>query len=963
MTRRIKTFLTLVLSVFALMSFVVFGTNMTKVKAETPAQEQPAFAMVDGVELKTMHTGMRFKVEMNEGTFNRIKNNDNVKMYFIIAPRVFFDAQTDGKYMDMTQKLVVEVDDYSKVYKNGEVYYANGCVFKMKPENLALDYTAVACIETDNAGQKSYEYAKKSDYVRSVYGLVNTVMLTEGIDVNVLKNILNVYDFMGTADYPIVISNTNQYNAFVEKANGGLDVAEMNVKVSASVDRSGASFDAGKAPVLEYTISTPADFKNFIENVNSFRNVEVKITQDIDMTGVSVIAQEDGIYAGTLDGQGHVISNLDVNQRLFNKAGSDTNETIIKNLAMVNVSFKVSWNMHGLFTIITGEKGVVFDNCYLQMNASTGGGTIDRAIANEIMTSLTLKNTILNKTHKVGATTDINNYATVGADRICVFNVENAYSIGTTTVVGATDNIENFFFVEDGKGAVAEIIENGGVNSTNGWNTSCWTLDEENILRFKSLIVAKGEAPAVQISDEATFAALLSDTTGLYTDREVVLTRNLDMKNYPLSAIGTFSGILDGQGFVVENIDENEKGNVVLLKNATVKNIGLTISSITAQWFTGIFGGSGDATLENVYIKAPANTTAKTPQRDFGLFSTLSGDVTLNNVVFDKQYRDISNGYTNCILLDTTPAYKVNYSNFYSIGGADKVAISTTNLNGTGEILYTKNAVGAVAAIQSAGLTAQNGWNTSYWSIADGKLMFGNLVVAEGPISIDSAEALHAVFTDTTNAYAGKIIVLTADIDMANYKVAAPGTFAGTLDGQGHVVSNLKYDSGVVTLQGATIKNVAFIVTEISSQWANGLFGAASDATIENVYVKAVATSNATTKDYALFGDLTGPVVLNNVIVDKTHGKSYGLLNYLGTGSLAYSNLYAIGNTTTLLCNASLGVGTGTAMIDTPANALADIMNKGLTTDNGWNTSCWSVDASGNLLFGVQNKVTVIAKA
>lgn len=961
MTRSIKTFLTLVLSVFALMSFVVFGTNMTKVKADTPAQEQAVFAMVDSVELKTMETGMRFKVEMNEDTFNRVKNNDNVKMYFIIAPRVFFDAQTDGQYMNMTQKLLVEVDDYSKVYKDGEVYYANGCVFKMKPENLALDYTAVACIETDNAGQKSYEYAEKSDNVNNVYGLVNTAILTDGIEVNVLKNILNVYDFMGTADYPVVISNTNQYNAFVAKANGGLDVSAMKAEIATSVDRSGASFEAGKAPVVEYTISTPADFEYYVENVNSFRNAEVKIANDIDMTGFTVIAQEDGIMSGVLDGQGHVISNLDVNQRLFFKAGSDTDETIFKNLAMVNVSFKNNYNMHGLFTIITGEKGVKFDNCYLQLNASTGNGPIDRAIANEIITSLTLKNTILNKTHKVGATTDINNYPTVGTTT-CVFNVENSYSIGTTTVIGVTDTIENFFFVEDAKGAVADIIANGGVIVENGWNTSCWSLSEDNILRFKNLIVAKGEAPAVQISDEATFAALLSDTTGLYTDRKVVLTRNLDMTNYPISAIGTFSGVLDGQGFVVENIKENNKGNVVILKNATIKNIGITISSITGAWFTGIFGGSGNATLENVYIKAPANA-ASNPQRDFGLFSTLSGDVTLNNVVFDKQYRDISNGYTSCVLLDTTPAYKVNYSNFYSIGSATKVANSTNNLNGSGEILYTNNAVGAVTAIQSAGLTAQNGWNTSYWSIVDGKLMFGNLVVAEGPISIDSPEALHAVFTDTTNAYAGKIIVLTADIDMANYKVAAPGTFAGTLDGQGYVVSNLKYASGVVTLQGATIKNVALIVTEISSRWASGLFGSASGATLENVYVKAVATSDATTKDYALFGDLTGPVVLNNVIVDKTHGISYGLLNYLGTGSLAYSNLYAIGNTTTLLCNSSLGVGTGTAMIDTPANALADITTKGLTAQNGWNTSCWSIDASGNLLFGVQSKVTVIAKA
>ena len=332
---------------FALASFVLFGTGLTKVNAEAPVQVQSSFKMVDGVELKTLDTGMRFKVEMDEETFNNVKNNSNVKMYFIIAPSVFFDSQTDGQYMNMSQKILIEADDYSKFYKDGELYYANGCVFKMKPENLALNYTAVACIETDTDGVKTYEYATKGDTVRNVYGLVNTAILTEGVDA---ASLLKVYDFMGGENYPIKVSTTAQYNALVEKVNAGLDVSEMDMEISASVDKSGASFDEGKAPVADITIGSAADFKYFVENINSFPNTYVKITSDIDMNGVAVTCQASGDFYCTLDGQGHVIKNLDINQKLFENV---INKATIKNLALVNVDMTSTWTNYGLFTTVT----------------------------------------------------------------------------------------------------------------------------------------------------------------------------------------------------------------------------------------------------------------------------------------------------------------------------------------------------------------------------------------------------------------------------------------------------------------------------------------------------------------------------------------------------------------------------------------------------------------------------------
>ena len=950
MTQRIKTFLTLVLTMFALASFVLFGTGLTKVNAEAPVQVQSSFKMVDGVELKTLDTGMRFKVEMDEETFNNVKNNSNVKMYFIIAPSVFFDSQTDGQYMNMSQKILIEADDYSKFYKDGELYYANGCVFKMKPENLALNYTAVACIETDTDGVKTYEYATKGDTVRNVYGLVNTAILTEGVDA---ASLLKVYDFMGGENYPIKVSTTAQYNALVEKVNAGLDVSEMDMEISASVDKSGASFDEGKAPVADITIGSAADFKYFVENINSFPNTYVKITSDIDMNGVAVTCQASGDFYCTLDGQGHVIKNLDINQKLFENV---INKATIKNLALVNVDMTSTWTNYGLFTTVTGE-GLTFDNCYLQINAANGNVSkmYDMAIANEIKGDVTFKNTILDKKHQDGAN---------GLSSTCIANiiVENGYSIGSTSVINGSTALEEFFYVNDGKGAVSDIIANGGVIADNGWDTSIWTLDEDNVLYYNDIVVARGPAKPVEVSDAETLHAILTDTTGAYTGRTVLLTADIDMAEYKIAAPGEFAGVLDGQGKVVSNLKYDS--GVATLKGATIKNVAFIVTEISSRWANGLFGNATGAVLENVYIKAVATSDSRT--KDYALFGDIMGDVALNNVVIDKTH-GITYALFNYI---NSASIKFTYSNLYVIGNTTKLLNNEGNGSGTGTAMIDtpKN---AVTAIQTAGLTTANGWNLACWTITEENVLkFGNLTVATGEapaIQVSDEATLNAIFADTTGAYAGRTVVLTKDMDMSAYTTMGGGTFSGVLDGQGHVINNISSGGQIASLENATIKNLGFIVTGIRSNYNNGLFYTVSNSTIENCYVKSSACAwSAPARDYALFYSATGNVVVKNTIIDKTHANitnSFALCNK--ADSLDFSNVYSIGSTNKLGYDAASTAPVSATWLYTNdgAGALNAITTAGLTTANGWNTSVWSVDASGNLQFGVQTKVTVIAKA
>lgn len=237
MTKRLKLLLVLVLSLFTALT-VAIGVGVNTVKADGSV-----FAMEDGVYLKTSATGMRFIAKMDEATYQDLKTDDNKTLKFIIAPKVLFDNVTDGKYIDMEQKIVVEANDYGKYYKQGDFYYVNGCVYDMKTANLKLDYTAIAVIVT--AGDSAtYTYAEAGDTVRNVYEVVNSAILDENTENT--AELLEVYDFMGSADYPIVVKTTEEYAVLVNGINGGAIASGVSAEIDGGVDKTVATLDEGK---------------------------------------------------------------------------------------------------------------------------------------------------------------------------------------------------------------------------------------------------------------------------------------------------------------------------------------------------------------------------------------------------------------------------------------------------------------------------------------------------------------------------------------------------------------------------------------------------------------------------------------------------------------------------------------------------------------------------------------------
>lgn len=224
-----------------------------------------SFEMVEGVSLKINEDGgIRFRVKMDEQTKNNVKNNDNVKLYFIITSLDNFNAVENDTYYETlsvnNKGMIIEVDE-EKIYLVGTSYYANGCITEIMEENRKVDRVAIAAIETDNAGVKSYAYASvngktvaDADFsINNVRGNLNNVLskaVLDSGDVDYSQAIFacTAYnDWFMTEDYPLEITSVEKYEDLVKKINKDQSFDGKYIKISGfDPADSTVEFDNGK---------------------------------------------------------------------------------------------------------------------------------------------------------------------------------------------------------------------------------------------------------------------------------------------------------------------------------------------------------------------------------------------------------------------------------------------------------------------------------------------------------------------------------------------------------------------------------------------------------------------------------------------------------------------------------------------------------------------------------------------
>ena len=255
---KLKKKITIILfAVFALtISFAVSGFT-AKAKADTKAATCPTsgvFEIKDKVGLKLNEDGgMRWILKMDEAHFSYIKENEAVELGFVIAPKILMD-QANGDYYGMQKKIVVTVDKekiYELTNKDG-YHYANGCVINMKAVNRKYDYTAAAYIKNGENIEK--QAAVNENSVKSFYNVSNAAILYSGEDYSEKMLGLTAYDWLGTEEYPIIVSDSERYETLKNRQNSGFK--DKYYKFSTDVEYNADDVSGIGSNVSRYGVET-----------------------------------------------------------------------------------------------------------------------------------------------------------------------------------------------------------------------------------------------------------------------------------------------------------------------------------------------------------------------------------------------------------------------------------------------------------------------------------------------------------------------------------------------------------------------------------------------------------------------------------------------------------------------------------------------------------------------------------
>lgn len=160
-----------------------------------------------------------------------------------------------------------------------------------------------------------------------------------------------------------------------------------------------------------------------------------------------------------------------------------------------------------------------------------------------------------------------------------------------------------------------------------------------------------------QITSSADFLYFqkIISTDSSYSDKNYILTTNLDLNNYSLSNIGSkdnyFKGNFDGCGYTISNINLDTSTSIdevnyhslfVKIENATIKNLNIVNEKITSNtektdYISLFVGDATKSNISNISINnASFNTLNTTDQDSFGGFIYTTNDkTTLNNIVYN----------------------------------------------------------------------------------------------------------------------------------------------------------------------------------------------------------------------------------------------------------------------------------------------------------------------------------------
>ena len=660
--------------------------------------------------------------------------------------------------------------------------------------------------------------------------------------------------------------------------------------------------DAFDRLFINYMVKLDKDNIGLLQTATSD---EFWLMEDIDMSTVDIngdgVVNENDVwnatttFNGVLDGKGHSITNFpgpnlfngfagtvkDINFLQATMSGglgflSNKNGELKYDAKVENSVFEfktVKGNKAALLGLQTGGT-VTLKNVYVEMPSSQAtayGFLTTHAMTGYVLDKVffvggngSLHSTSGNATHdhdKDTNTPEIPNPAyTYAADRVKNANGSNAV-VGTDYYI--IDNAKSF--VDNYKQLAPENIKNA--------------FDNDLMSGYIEI-------------DSSNIGILQSATGGYYK-----LTENIDFAtafNGAWTPTETFSGTLDGAGYVISNFS-----GASLFKNfaGTVKNINFIDANLSSG--KGFLAGG----VENTNIV----TNNISIENSIFKFKTVSGNrasligyqmggiATLKNVYVEmptntnKLY-----GFITCHAITG-----LTFDNVCLVGGNGDISAQDSQ-NGTN--YWTEDKV--------KGLDGQNAEKGVDYVIATstGELKyempdkipaFVNTAINNGLLSVDAMVITASNIGVLQNAKSG-YYVLNNDIDFATAFTGTwtpTETFAGILNGNGKTIKNFSGASLFKNFAG-TVKNINFVDANLSSGkgFLAGGANISSNVTIENSIFKFKTVSGGWA---GLVGYVTGGIVtLKDVYIEMPStatSANYGYVSCHALTGINMDNVFMVG--------------------------------------------------------------------
>lgn len=520
-----------------------------------------------------------------------------------------------------------------------------------------------------------------------------------------------------------------------------------------------------------YQIGTPSELLWFAEHVKVNGIQKAVLTADIDMTGVkwTPIGTKEKAFKGEFDGQGHVITNLNVNDPsleyagLFGYVSKFSNPATIKNLGVFG-EFSGGKYVGGIAGYSENSE---ITNCFFigtvsgtNTNGIANGDTIENCYFQSDSTDI---NARTEKQFKSGEVAELLNMLPNG---------------GTQEVWGQTIGADAYpcALTSDNK-VIRDYTNLGWHNHTNGTtedtcpNCVKTPKQENGVYQISTIQELYWFSAYVNNTDSSIKAELANNITV----NEDISAQNRIIWTPAGTGSKPFTGTFDGNGHIISGlVKENSTEPVglfgVIGSGAKVSNVGVVNCIFSSTADAGGIAGINEGTITDSYI--------------YGISSGNGAQIAASGT-----------GKTdNCFVLNTTNdpaeiAYKLNRSSQTwgckigddklptAINEENRVYFGKTYHNHDKNTLYCDDCCDFILTKP----TEESGW---YLISEPGELAwFARLI--NGGIDIN----------DHTNAKAK----LTEDLDFSaytGYNWTPIGTednpFSGIFDGNSHTISGLK---------------------------------------------------------------------------------------------------------------------------------------------------------------------------